>query len=207
MEGHPAGEVLHHVPRVLRDRVHEHPPHGRHRARRDHPAGRDVLAQRCVGAADEGEGLRRCAARSRTASTPRRSAAAVSQFATTLFNAAFFAGLDFGEYQSHSLYIARYPYGREATHRRGPQPGPEDQEHHALRRHHLDELHGDEPHGHAVLDASGCTRRADRSERSGRRATAPVSPPPAPALTWTATPRPTRLPRGLPAGLRGAVLT
>ncbi|MBW3555623.1 MAG: VanW family protein [Actinobacteria bacterium] len=39
----------------------------------------------------------------------------VSQFATTLFNAAFFAGLDFGEYQSHSLYISRYPYGREAT--------------------------------------------------------------------------------------------
>ena len=35
--------------------------------------------------------------------------------ATTLFNAAFFAGLDFGEYQSHSLYISRYPYGREAT--------------------------------------------------------------------------------------------
>ena len=39
----------------------------------------------------------------------------VSQFATTTFNAAFFAGLDFGEYQSHSLYISRYPYGREAT--------------------------------------------------------------------------------------------
>jgi vancomycin resistance protein YoaR len=39
----------------------------------------------------------------------------VSQFATTLFNASFFAGLDFGEYQSHSLYISRYPYGREAT--------------------------------------------------------------------------------------------
>lgn len=39
----------------------------------------------------------------------------VSQFATTLFNAAFFAGLDFGEYQSHSLVIDRYPFGREAT--------------------------------------------------------------------------------------------
>ncbi len=39
----------------------------------------------------------------------------ISQFATTLFNAAFFAGLDFGEYQSHSIYISRYPYGREAT--------------------------------------------------------------------------------------------
>ncbi len=39
----------------------------------------------------------------------------VSQFATTFFNAAFFAGLDFREYMSHSLYISRYPYGREAT--------------------------------------------------------------------------------------------
>lgn len=39
----------------------------------------------------------------------------VSQFATTLFNAAFYGGLEFGEYQSHSLYISRYPYGVEAT--------------------------------------------------------------------------------------------
>jgi vancomycin resistance protein YoaR len=39
----------------------------------------------------------------------------VSQFATTAFNAAFFAGLEFPEYQSHSIYISRYPYGREAT--------------------------------------------------------------------------------------------
>jgi hypothetical protein len=39
----------------------------------------------------------------------------VSQFATPTFNAAFFAGLDYGEYQSHSIYISRYPYGREAT--------------------------------------------------------------------------------------------
>ncbi len=39
----------------------------------------------------------------------------VSQFATTFFNASFFAGLNFNEYQSHSLYISRYPRGREAT--------------------------------------------------------------------------------------------
>ena len=39
----------------------------------------------------------------------------ISQFATTMFNAAFFAGLDLDEYQSHSIYISRYPYGREAT--------------------------------------------------------------------------------------------
>ncbi|MGI9615974.1 MAG: VanW family protein [Acidimicrobiales bacterium] len=39
----------------------------------------------------------------------------ISQFATTFFNATFFAGLEFNEYQSHSLYISRYPRGREAT--------------------------------------------------------------------------------------------
>jgi vancomycin resistance protein YoaR len=39
----------------------------------------------------------------------------ISQFATTLFNAAFFGGLDIPEYQAHSIYISRYPYGREAT--------------------------------------------------------------------------------------------
>lgn len=39
----------------------------------------------------------------------------VSQFATTLFNAAYFAGLDFAEYRSHSIYFKRYPFGREAT--------------------------------------------------------------------------------------------
>jgi vancomycin resistance protein YoaR len=39
----------------------------------------------------------------------------ISQFATTLFNAAFFGGLELKSYQAHTLYISRYPYGREAT--------------------------------------------------------------------------------------------
>ncbi len=39
----------------------------------------------------------------------------VSQFATTIFNAAFFAGMDFIEYQSHTIYFSRYPFAREAT--------------------------------------------------------------------------------------------
>ncbi|MEX2292795.1 MAG: VanW family protein [Acidimicrobiales bacterium] len=39
----------------------------------------------------------------------------ISQFATTAFNAAFFAGLDIDEYQAHSEYFDRYPFGREAT--------------------------------------------------------------------------------------------
>ncbi len=39
----------------------------------------------------------------------------ISQYATTLFNAAFFAGLEIPRYKAHSIYISRYPFGREAT--------------------------------------------------------------------------------------------
>ena len=39
----------------------------------------------------------------------------ISQFATTFFNAIFYGGYDFLEYQPHSYYISRYPPGREAT--------------------------------------------------------------------------------------------
>ncbi|PJJ56728.1 putative peptidoglycan binding protein [Mumia flava] len=39
----------------------------------------------------------------------------VSQVATTLYNAGFFAGLEDVEHKPHSFYISRYPTGREAT--------------------------------------------------------------------------------------------
>ena len=39
----------------------------------------------------------------------------MSQFATTTFNAAFFAGLDIPSYQFHTEHLSRYPYGREST--------------------------------------------------------------------------------------------
>ena len=39
----------------------------------------------------------------------------VSQYATTLFNASFFAGMDIPKYKAHSVFISRYPFGREAT--------------------------------------------------------------------------------------------
>jgi vancomycin resistance protein YoaR len=39
----------------------------------------------------------------------------ISQFATTFFNAIYFGGYDFLEFQAHSYYISRYPMGREAT--------------------------------------------------------------------------------------------
>ena len=39
----------------------------------------------------------------------------ISQFATTLFNAVFFSGLQDVTHTPHSYYISRYPPGREAT--------------------------------------------------------------------------------------------
>lgn len=39
----------------------------------------------------------------------------ISQVATTLFNAAFFAGIKLVAHQAHQFYISRYPMGREAT--------------------------------------------------------------------------------------------
>ncbi|TQN42303.1 vancomycin resistance protein YoaR [Blastococcus colisei] len=39
----------------------------------------------------------------------------ISQFATTMFNAVFFAGLEDVFHKPHSYYISRYPAGREAT--------------------------------------------------------------------------------------------
>ncbi|MGI8730675.1 MAG: VanW family protein [Solirubrobacteraceae bacterium] len=39
----------------------------------------------------------------------------VSQFSTTMYNAAYFAGLQLNSHQPHSFFIDRYPAGREAT--------------------------------------------------------------------------------------------
>ena len=39
----------------------------------------------------------------------------ISQFATTLYNAAYFAGMGDVTHTPHSFYISRYPEGREAT--------------------------------------------------------------------------------------------
>ena len=39
----------------------------------------------------------------------------VSQMATTIFNASFFAGLDLLQHTPHEFWITRYPPGREAT--------------------------------------------------------------------------------------------
>ena len=45
----------------------------------------------------------------------KQSAGGISQGATTLYNAAWFAGLEDVEHQPHTMYFDRYPAGREAT--------------------------------------------------------------------------------------------
>lgn len=45
----------------------------------------------------------------------KENAGGVSQAATTVFNAAWFAGLEDVEHQPHTLYFDRYPAGREST--------------------------------------------------------------------------------------------
>jgi len=42
-------------------------------------------------------------------------AGGISQSATTVYNAAFFAGLQIDQHQPHTLYFSRYPAGREST--------------------------------------------------------------------------------------------
>ncbi len=42
-------------------------------------------------------------------------AGGISQSATTVYNAAFFAGLQLDQWQPHTLYFDRYPAGREST--------------------------------------------------------------------------------------------
>ena len=39
----------------------------------------------------------------------------VSQFATTIFNSLIRAGMDIDDYQTHSLYLSRYPFGLDPT--------------------------------------------------------------------------------------------
>jgi hypothetical protein len=50
----------------------------------------------------------------------------VSQFATTMFNAAFFAGVRLDDFKAHSFYIGRYPPAarRRSTTRASTWPGP-----------------------------------------------------------------------------------
>ena len=89
----------------------QHPPHGRHRPRH----GRSCRARRSRSTSIVGPRTSRTA--SSTAGAIHNGehveevGGGVSQFATTMFNAAFFAGLDFPEYQAHCEYFYRYPSG------------------------------------------------------------------------------------------------
>ena len=173
---HPAGQ----------SRRGQHPPHRRPRAGPGDRARRDLLGQRLRRSAHRRRRASSRPASSRTACSSESVGGGISQFATTLFNAAFFGGLDYDEYQSHSIYISRYPYGREAT-LSYPEARPRDPQLDTPRRAHLDRLHEHHDHGDAVVDEVR-HRRADRADLDAQRSSAPACAPSAPARTSTAGP-------------------
>ena len=106
---------LHHLPRPHRRPDHQHPPHGRPRARRgDRARARRFSINDHVGERTAEKGFVPAGA-IRDGKHVEEVGGGVSQFATTMFNAAYFAGLQIDESQAHSEYFDRYPRGREAT--------------------------------------------------------------------------------------------
>ena len=84
--------------------------------RHDRPARRHVLAQRRARTAHARQGVRRARRRSvPTSSYEDAVGGGVSQLSTTLYNATFFGCYQDVTHSVHSLYISRYPMGREAT--------------------------------------------------------------------------------------------
>ena len=99
---------------MLRESGHQHPPHGRHGPRHHRASWRDVQLNGLVGERTQAKGFVPAGAIAQGV-LEDQVGGGVSQFTTTIFNAAFFAGMELVEYQSHSLYFSRYPRGREAT--------------------------------------------------------------------------------------------
>ena len=92
----------------------QHQARRRGHQRDDREAGRDVQPQRAHRAARRGPRLRR-GRHHPGGHASRGVGGGVSQVATTLYNAAYFAGMTDVTHKPHSFYISRYPPGREAT--------------------------------------------------------------------------------------------
>ena len=109
-----------------------------------------------------------------------------------LFNAAFFAGIEIAEYQCHTLYIDRYPYGREAT-LAFPEPDLKINNTSPYGVLIWTSLHGHRDHRHALLHQVGrrASRRAQYKSIYGRGCTA-VTTERTRTFRSTATPRSTR---------------
>ena len=116
-EHHRAGVVVHDQPRLSAPNRVKNIHRGlRHRERHDRRTGRDVLPERHARPAH----TRARASCRRPRSRPSEGfyddyGGGVSQFSTTLFNATFFGGYKDVAHTPHSIYISRYPMGREAT--------------------------------------------------------------------------------------------
>ena len=128
----------------------------------------------------------------------------VSQFATTTFNAAYFAALDIPTYQAHTEWFSRYPPGREAT-MGYPAPDLKITEQHALRRDDLDVVHRQQHHRDDVLDPVR-HGRADRHQRVDVGGVPQRLDHPDPDVPRRPH-RPADVPRHLPAGRGPDLLT
>ncbi len=104
---------VHH--RRLRVRLRrEHPGRRGEGERRDRAAGRHLRAERVHRNPRQEQGY--ISSGIIQEGRPARAVGGgISQFATTLYNAAYFAGMGDVTHTPHSFYISRYPPGREAT--------------------------------------------------------------------------------------------
>ena len=81
----------------------------------------------------------------------------VSQFATTIFNAAYFAALDFDLYRSHTIYFSQIPL-RARGNDLDAVTGSGVHQHHRLSDPHLDVIYRPVNHGQHVLDTAHQSR-------------------------------------------------
>ena len=96
----------------------------------------------------------------------------VSQVSTTLYNAAFFAGMEILDHTPHQFWISRYPEGREAT----------------LSYGDIDLVFRNDWDAGVLIDAVAGRQRGHRSASTRRSSTAGSRPRPASAPT-TRSPR------------------
>ena len=126
----------------------------------------------------------------------------ISQFATTMFNAVFFSGLEDVYHKPHSYYISRYPAGREATVYEGQidlqwrndsdtgvyidtawTPGTITVTFYGTKRYEIESISGDR----AQRRGSPRSRRRSTTAPACRRPASPASTSPSPGSSRTCT--------------------
>ena len=113
--GHPGADLgVHDLLLVLPAARHQHPAGGAAPRRHDRPAGEEFSLNGALGKRTVERGFV-AAPQIFDGRLEDAVGGGISQVATTLYNAAFFAGVKLVAHQAHQFYISRYPMGREAT--------------------------------------------------------------------------------------------